>query len=128
MGALAIFDLVEAFLGKAWEFVTTPPWSYLCLAGLFAIAMWWFGQHEFNAGKASCEKAHTVYVTREVVRQQTVVKTVVAKSDAQTSQHASEDQANRGTVRTIYIHDKALPDASAVCVNPDDADRLRGLH
>lgn len=121
------WSAVQGFLGSAWTFLTTPPWSYVALAAALSLGLWGFGQREFNAGKASCQRVHVEYVTREVVRQQVVVKTVVADSDAQTNQHKAQDAGNHETVRIIHVHDKALPDAAAVCVDPDDADRLRGL-
>lgn len=122
-----IFDAVEAFLGSAWRFVTTPPWSYVAMAAAAVLAVWLYGNHEYDRGVAADKKAHTVYVTKEVVRQVTVVKTVVAASDAKTGQHKAEDEKNKTIVRTIYEHDQALPDAHAVCVDPVDADRLRAI-
>lgn len=124
---MPVLLVLQSVMGGLWRFFTRPPGSYIALVGLFAAAMWWFGQHEFDRGAASNQRVHTVYVTREVARQQDQARQAIADSDKETGRHVGEDAKNKGNVRYIYIHDKALPDASAVCVNPDDADRLRSI-
>lgn len=122
-----ILGAIWSGIRRAASFFSRPPGSYVGLALALGLALWWFGQHEFDRGRATCEATHVKYVTREVVRQRTVVRTVVEKSDEQLAKSAAREAANREKVRTIYVHDKALPDASAVCVDPVDADRLRSI-
>lgn len=127
MDPFTIWTLVKTFFGGLWSFFSKPPGIYIAMVLAFAGAMWWFGQHEFNRGQAACEAAHKKANAHEVVRQVKVGKAVVAASDARTAPHKAEDVTNKGNVRIIYVHDQALPDASAVCVDPDDADRLRNI-
>jgi hypothetical protein len=114
-------------LGGVWNFCTKPPGIYLVLIGGVALAIWWSGQRGYDRGHADCEDAHKAASQTEHARQVTVGKGVRADSDKRTAPHKAENKANKTIVRTIYVHDQALPDASYVCVNPDDADRLRDL-
>ncbi len=41
-----------------WNLIKQPPGSYIALALAAALALWWFGQHEFDRGQAECEAAH----------------------------------------------------------------------
>jgi hypothetical protein len=124
----AAIKLLGGLLRGVWDFVRQPPGSYVAIAAALALAIWWFGQHEFSRGRAECELAHQQAAKHEVVRQGRVGVKVKKDSDARTQPHKAEDQGNRETVRIIYEHAKAVPDADYSCVDPADADRLRSLH
>jgi hypothetical protein len=128
MELAAIKLLLGGLLSKAWAFFSKPPGLYLAIAVALMLAVWWFGQHEFNRGKAECELAHQAAGQHEVVRQEKVGVKVKKDSDARTAPHVAQDQGNRETVRIIYEHAKAVPDADYSCVDPADADRLRSLN
>ncbi len=117
----------KKLLGALWHFCTKPPGIYLVLIGGVALAIWWSGQRGYDRGHADCEAAHKVASHSEHARQVKAGNVVRADSDKRTAPHKAEDKANKGKVRTIYVHDQSLPDADYVCVNPDDADRLREL-
>jgi len=122
-----IWSAVTGGLSSVLSFLTKPPGLYLGIAIAFALALWWFGQHEFSRGEAACEASHVKANQHEVVRQKKAGDDAVHGSDARTAPHKRQDDTNKTNVRFIYVHDKALPDAAAVCVNPDDADRLRDI-
>jgi len=118
---------ILAALRKFWSFVTTPPWSYVSLAAVVALAIWLYGVHEYRAGEAACEASHRVASQHEVVRQVDAGKQAQGDSNRRTAPHRAQAAKNKETVQYVYLHDQALPDGDVSCVEPDDADRLRGL-
>lgn len=108
-------------------FFSKPPGVYIGIAIAFVLSLWWFGQHEFNRGKAVCESAHAEASAQELARQKAVVVTVNKASDVRTGQAKQLNTDNQKVI--VYVHDKAaaLPTASDECVPADLADSLRGM-
>lgn len=123
-----IKGLLGGWLKAAWDFVRQPPGSYVALVCAVLLSWWLSGQIGYDRGFDQCEANHRIAAQHEVARQEKVGAVVRKDSDARTQPHAAEDRDNRTVVRTIYVHDKALPDADYSCVDPADADRLRELH
>jgi hypothetical protein len=56
MGALlSAWTVARLFFGQILAFVSKPPGSYIAIILACAIGLWWFGQHEFNRGRAACQ-------------------------------------------------------------------------
>ncbi len=123
-----IWSMLSGAFSAVWSFVSRPPGTYIALALAALLAVWIYGRHEYDRGQADCQAAHAQAVQKLAQVQTKQIAVAVADSDKATTAHATEDATNKEKVRTIYLHDKALPDAPAVCVTADDADRLRALN
>lgn len=110
-------------LSAVLAFCSKPPGSWIAAALAFVIALWWYGQHEFNRGVAKCqadgakaaaninagqpkiiERLRTIYVPAEA-KIKTVTQTVVKEVPIYVTKR--DDAActlNNGFVR---VHDAA---------------------
>jgi hypothetical protein len=114
-----------ALTALAWA--RKPPGLYVVIALAAALALWWFGQHEFSSGKTACETAHQVAITAEVQRQERAATAAVAASEARTADDTAKDQSNREIIRYVVKTVYARPDAGVECIPAAVADRLRSL-
>lgn len=58
----------QKWVSAAVEFCSKPPGSWLAAAAAVAVALWWYGQHEFNKGAASVKVAQAAATVRLVER------------------------------------------------------------
>jgi hypothetical protein len=89
-------------------FTARPPGSYLAIAGGFAVALWWYGQHEFDRGEAAVKTAQAKAVTRIVDRQSRITLAVSQTFDAVKIADAA---ATRQQLQKVTTHVSQKADA-----------------
>ena len=90
-------------------FIVRPPGSYLAIAGACALALWWYGQHEFNRGEAAVKAAQAKAVTQIVERQSRITFQVSQSFDAVKIADAAATQTRLNEV-TTHVSQKADTD------------------
>jgi hypothetical protein len=89
-------------------FIAKPPGSYLAIAAGCAVALWWFGQHEFDRGEAAVKAAQAKAVTQIVDRQSRITFHVSQTFDAV---KISDAAATQKQVQEIPSHVSQKADA-----------------
>jgi hypothetical protein len=90
-------------------FVIRPPGSYLAIMGACALALWWYGQHEFNRGEAAVKAAQAKATTQIVDRQSRITLQVSQTFDAVKIADAAATQTRLNEV-TRHVSPKADAD------------------
>lgn len=75
---LSLLESAKNLLG----FVTRRPGSWLAIAGAGALALWWYGDHEFSRGEAAAKAQATQAATQIVDRQSRITLAVSQSFDA----------------------------------------------
>ena len=90
-------------------FIARPPGSYLAIAGACALALWWYGAHEFARGEAAVKAAQAKAVARIVDRQSRITLQVSQSFDAVKIADAAATQTRLSEV-TTHVSEKADAD------------------
>lgn len=118
-------------LRAVWERVAAwaikPPGLYVLAAVAAVLAFWLYGTHEYRAGQAACEAAHTAAAQAAVIAQDRRNTAAVAASEARTAAATKIEYRNREIIRYVAVKAATLPGGSDVCVPADIADGVRGL-
>lgn len=67
---------VKNSFSNIFTFCSRPPGSYIAAVAAVALALWWYGQHEFNKGVASVAQKQIVATARLVQTQQKITVNV----------------------------------------------------
>jgi hypothetical protein len=102
---LSLFGATKSVLG----FIVRPPGSWLALVGGLGLALWWYGQHEFDRGEAAMKGREAKAVTQIVDRQSRITLQVSQSFDAVKIADAAATQTQLQKVRT-HVSEKADAD------------------
>ncbi|HEY2009533.1 MAG TPA: hypothetical protein VGH23_11120 [Rhizomicrobium sp.] len=90
-------------------FIAKPPGSYLAIACACALALWWYGQHEFNRGEAAVKAAQAKAAAQIIDRQSRITLQVSQTFDAVKIADAAATQTRLNEV-TTHVSEKADAD------------------
>jgi hypothetical protein len=122
-----VWGFVQRGFAALITFCSKPPGSWIACALAALLALWWFGQHEFNRGEAKCEAARAEAAANEVIRQKVVFIKVREQSDKRTDASEVIHQSNQKVIIHVKDQAAAMPGPSDECVPADIADGLRSL-
>lgn len=107
---LSFLSGAKSVVSALLTFFSKPPGSYLGLVIVAGIAVWWFGQHEFNKGAASVKVAEAKAAAPIIQKQAAITQKI---EQAFVREKTNDQSATQ--IRLVAVQTHITPAVNAVC-------------
>jgi hypothetical protein len=106
---LSFIGGAKSALSALLGFVSKPPGTYIAIVVCCALAVWWYGNHEFSRGEAAIKAAQEKAATQIIDRQNKITLTVGMKFD---QVKLADAKSTTTRLNEVPVHVSAKADAA----------------